>query len=196
MHDSSQNPESESELRDIEALLRQVAPAPSQLDERELFYQAGYAAQRGFVPLTIAEKKNNPGSRTLIYSFGGGLGAGIAASWLMFLVSTAATAPQMERETNQQIVQSPREELQSDVAVPSPEAAATPNISGPVLPLDWNANSIRTVIYRGNRRAIWGTSDSSGQLNEAANMSESDEPSGKQIDNLKWRRTSEDSWLD
>jgi hypothetical protein len=196
MHDSSQNPESESELRDIEALLRQVAPAPSQLDERELFYQAGYAAQRGFVPLTIAEKKNSPSSRTLIYSFGGGLGVGIAASWFMFLLSTAAMAPQMERETNQQIVQSPQDALQSDVPIPGPAAAATPNISGPVLPLDWNENSIRTVVYRGNRRAIWGTRDSSGQDNEAAKMSESDEPSAKQIDNLKWRRTSEDSWLD
>lgn len=196
MHDSSQNPESESELRDIEALLRQVAPAPSQLDERELFYQAGYAAQRGFVPLTIAEKKRSSGLRTLIYSFGGGLGVGIAASWFMFLVSTGAMAPQMERETNQQIVQSPQEELQSDVSLPSPEATATPNIIGSVLPLDWNENSIRTVIYRGNRRAIWGTSDSSGQDMQAATMSESVEPSGKQIDNLKWRRTSEDSWLD
>lgn len=196
MHDSSQNPESESDLRDIEALLRQVAPAPSQLDERELFYQAGYAAQRGFVPLTIAEKKRSPGPRTLIYSFGGGLGVGIAASWFMFLVSTAALAPQMERETNQQIVQSPQEEPQSDVSLPSPEAKATPNIIGAVLPLDWNENSIRTVIYRGNRRAIWGTNDSSGQDMQAATISESDEPSGKQIDNLKWRRTSEDSWLD
>jgi hypothetical protein len=65
--------------------------------------------------------------------------------------------------------------------------------------LAWNEKEIRQVIYRGNRRAIWNSYDDNaaeGASYPIQRETQVTTESQIEMDNLNWRRLSEEEWLD
>jgi hypothetical protein len=196
MLEPSDKPESDSELRDFESLLQQMRPMPSQLSEPELFYQAGYAAKVGVVPRTFAGlgSKKNPGA--ILFSFGGGVAAGVAASWVLILATGLLTTMPKESETSSFATQGIAIEQSEQRNTQMVELSPASGTGEAIMPLDWDEDSIRTVIYRGNRRAIWRPElkDESGERADSSREQVSE--GNARINNLNWRRSAEESWLD
>lgn len=194
MFDSLDNSTDDSELKDFESMLAQLAPKPSSLCEEVLFYQAGFAAKAGVLPLSVSHQRGGSTSRHSVWAFGGGLSAGIAASWLL-LIGLGLTKPaNSDRDVVVVAQESPEvsaEKPDESIALDRESVADDRRLE----PFDWDENSIRTVIYRGSRRAIWESqskeSSSAEKLSDAASAEEK-----TQIDNLNWRRQAEEMWLD
>lgn len=194
MFDSSEDSTQGSELKDFESMLAQLSPMPSSLCEEVLFYQAGFAAKAGVLPLSVSHQRGGSTSRHLAWAFGGGLSAGIAASWLL-LIGLGLTKP---ANSDRDVVVVAQESPEVSVEKPDESIALdgeSVDDDRRLEPFDWDENSIRTVIYRGNRRAIWEShsieSSSAEKSSDAASTEEN-----AHIDNLNWRRTAEEMWLD
>lgn len=201
MLEPSDQPERDSELRDVESLLQQLRPIPSQLSELELFYQAGYAAQTGVVPVPAAVKVQRNPPKAIFVSFGGGVAAGLAASWMWILATGLLTTVPKESESSSFATQNigkkgiaieRSEQPDTEIAESSPSSST----GEAIIPQDWDEDSIRTVIYRGNRRGIWQpeVNDESGE--KADSSTEQVRDGNARINNLNWRRSAEESWLD
>jgi hypothetical protein len=174
---------------------------PSQLSEPELFYQAGYAAKTGTVPVPAAGKVPRNSPKAIFVSFGGGVAAGLAASWMWILAAGLLTTVPKESESSNFATQNIGKK---GIAIEQSEQGNTQIVelspaSGTdeaIMPLDWDEDSIRTVIYRGNRRGIWqpDVNDESGEGDDS--NSEQVSEGTARINNLNWRRSTEESWLD
>lgn len=196
MLEPSDKPESDSELRDFESLLQQMRPMPSQLSEPELFYQAGYAAKTGIVPVPAAGKVARNLPKAIFVSFGGGVAAGLAASWMWILATGLLTTVPKESEASSFATQGIAIEQSEQGNTQIVELSPASGTDEAIMPLDWDEDSIRTVIYRGNRRGIWqpDVNDESGE--EGDSNGEQVSEGTARINNLNWRRSTEESWLD
>lgn len=196
MLEPSGQPERDSELRDFESLLQQLRPIPSQLSEPELFYQAGYAAQTGIVPVPAAARVYRNPPKAIFVSFGGGVAAGLAASWMWILASGLLTTVPKESSSSSLAAQRNAIEQSKQPNTEIAESSPSTSTDDAIMPLDWDEDAIRTVIYRGNRRGIWQSkvNDESGVAFESS--AEQVRDGNARINNLNWRRSTEESWLD
>jgi hypothetical protein len=60
---------------------------------------------------------------------------------------------------------------------------------------EWDDAAIRAVIYRGTRRPMWHTDDRN-LGGEDADSAELVSESRADMNNLNWRRSTEETWLD
>lgn len=194
MFDSPDNSTDHSELKDFESMLAQLAPKPSSLCEEELFYQAGFAAKTGVMPVSVSHQRRGSGSSRLVLAFGGGLSAGIAASWCL-LMGLGLMRPTNNEGDIAVVAQESHEvsmEKRDESIVLDRESVADDKL---LEPFDWDENSIRTVIYRGSRRAIWESQSNESSSAEKSSDAVSAEEKA-QVDNLNWRRQANEMWLD
>jgi|688.fasta_scaffold00735_13 hypothetical protein len=199
MLNASEHPDENSDSMDVELMLKQLLPAPSQLDERELFYQAGYVARQGVLPSGAMDTTAVSRSRNLLLSFSGGLLSGVAACWLLFVsLSSSATVPAESSRDVLLVKEQPPQRLGGD------EIATEPVTFGPSSALvnrdmdgdiDWDENAIRMVIYRGNRKVIWNERESALSDSTSTGLrGAADLP--VEMNNLNWRRRSSEDWSD
>lgn len=209
MSHMGENPDENSELQSTESMLKQLMPAPSALNERELFYRAGYAARHGTLPTTTTvpssiAKRAKLTNRTWLLSFSGGAISGIAACILLFFgLNSAATTSQEGYRDSAIALQAPtaRADIAPEDIAPvdsgagESEAVATrPMLNLAGTELDWNENAIRSVIYRGNRRAMWQERGIGPNANASVTSQESESVS-MEMNNLSWRRVNSEDWL-
>lgn len=204
MHPSSDTPERDPELANFESLLRQLVPAPSQRDERELFYQAGYAAKHGEIPNLQRGSWGSVSRGSILGSFSGGIAAGIAATWLLwgtfgYRGTDRPPFGPAEVDANRMMVVEIERAPDDIPAARASERAKELTYRTERSDLAWNEKEIRQVIYRGNRRAIWNSYDDNaaeGVSYPIQRETQVTTESQIEMDNLNWRRLTDEEWLD
>lgn len=210
MLEPTEKPEEDSGLRDFEALLQQLRPAPSQLSEPELFYQLGYAAKIGAIPATSSAVRPGRSFGRIGFSFGGGLVVGMAASWMLIsaigLWRSLPSEPEASKFVNQESIapdNAPDSAIEQrgprDIAIAqsssNTEASSLLEAHREFMSQQWDEAAIRAVIYRGTRRPMWHTGDSN-LGGENADGGELPSESRVDMNNFNWRRAAEETWLD
>jgi hypothetical protein len=206
MLEPTETPEEDSGLRDFEALLQQMRPAPSQLSEPELFYQLGYAAKTGVMPATSSAVHPGRNSGRIGVSFGGGLVIGMAASWMLISVmglwkslpsesEAAKFANEKSRVPDSAIEQRGSRDTEIAQSSSNTEASSSAETPREFMSHEWDDAAIRAVIYRGTRRPMWHTDDRN-LGGEDADSAELVSESRADMNNLNWRRSTEETWLD
>jgi len=195
MFNASEDPEKKTDTHPVESMLKQLLPAPSQLDERELFYQAGYAARHGSIAAGKIDTSVVSRSRNMLLSFSGGLLSGVAACWLLFVSwSSIATVPSGNSRDLLLVKEQSPKQLEGD-EISNQSMASRPSTTFVNLDMDWDENAIRTMIYRGNRKVIWNERESA--LNDSTSVGiRGAAGSPMEKNNLDWRRRLSEEWPD
>ena len=196
------NPEEEQrsaeELQEFASVLKQLQPAVSEVDERELFYQLGLNAHRdlhGGHDKSISVSSSSA-RFTSWHLFGGGIATGIAAALLMMVslgnLLGSRELPVAPRGSDVAAVEGVKPNIAS--IEPRPSKSSSPAIQHDMA-FDVEELLYRDNTYRGSRIIIGRASLPARMVVSGGNTIEPVERTPV-VDNLGWRRTSGESFED
>lgn len=197
MHNPAEEQPSAEELQEFASVLKQLQPAVSEVDERELFYQLGLSAQcdlHGGNDKSISVS-SLPRFKSW-HLFGSGIATGIAAAWLVMVslgnLGGSREVPVVPRGSDVAAVEGIKP---NPAAVePIPSKSRSPAITNDM------AFDVEELLYRENTysssRIIIGRASLPARM--VSSRGDTIEPVERTpvVDNLGWRRTPGESFED